>query len=80
MSCVTCHMSCVMCHMSRVMCHMSQFFFFDYVVKLIGLLSTGPTPSSLLEMRWFDDAAVGDLVIDNENKTNKKLFFSSFFL
>ena len=65
-SCVTCHMSYVTCHMSRVTCHVS------YVKKkklknvikwwslsVEGLLSTGPTPSSLvLKMRYIKQ--VGD--------------------
>ena len=60
-SCVACHMSRVMCHMSRVTCHMSRFFsrffllffFFSFFqtkwwsLSVEGLLSTGPTPSSL---------------------------------
>ena len=61
MSCVTCHMSCVTCHMSCVMCQklrvtcqiscVKKFMFFFYKnllsISLEGLLSTGPTPSSL---------------------------------
>ena len=49
---VTCQMSNVKCHMSRVTCHVSLFFFFLFWIKwwslsVEGLLSTGPTPSSL---------------------------------
>ena len=55
MSHVTCRMSCVMCHVSRVTCHMSHvtclmsiFFVLKWWSLLVeGLLSTGPTPSSL---------------------------------
>ena len=51
MSCVTCHVSHVTCHVSHVMCHMSQFFSFFFTkwwsLSVEGLLSTGPTPSSL---------------------------------
>ena len=51
-----CHVSPVTCHMSRVTCHILFFLLLFYkknmeeVVDLVveGLLSTGPTPSSLV--------------------------------
>ena len=52
---VTCHMSRVTCHLSHDMCQMSHFYLF-YIyffftkwrsLSLEGLLSTGPTLSSL---------------------------------
>ena len=55
---VTCHMSHVMCHMSGVTCHVSHviiFFFFRTIwwsLSVEGLLSTGPTPSSFITLRW----------------------------
>ena len=54
---VTCHVSRVTCHVSRVTCHMSFFFFFFFFLtkwsslSVEGLLSTGPTPSSLFQLR-----------------------------
>ena len=55
-----CHMSHVMCQVSGVTCQVSCvfflfflfFFFFYKVVELVveGLLSTGPTPSSLYSL------------------------------
>ena len=51
---VTCHMSHVICHMSRVTCHVSHvlIFFFTkwWSLSVEGLLSTGPTPSSFLNL------------------------------
>ena len=49
---VTCHVSCVTCHVSHVTCHMYFYFFIFFLTKcwslsLEGLLSTGPTPSTL---------------------------------
>ena len=62
-SCVTCHMSRVTCHVSRVTCHMSLFFFQTkwWSLSVEGLLSTGPTPSSLGNgwlTDWNNDKAV----------------------
>ena len=52
MSHVICHVPCVTCHMSCVTCHMSHFFFTKWWLLLVeGLLSMGPTPSSLLTAR-----------------------------
>ena len=51
MSCVTYHLSCVTCHVSHVTHHFSFFSFFWtkwWSLSVEGLLSTGPTPSSLL--------------------------------
>ena len=45
MSHVTCHVR-VTCHVSHVRCHMSHFFP-GQSLSVKGLLSTGPTPSSL---------------------------------
>ena len=56
---VTCHVSHVTCHVSHVTCHMSHVTFFIFFIFFFkkwwsllvkGLLSTGPTPSSL---RWI---------------------------
>ena len=48
---VTCHVSHVTCYMSRVTCHVSHVTFFFFIkwwsLSVEGLLSTGPTPSSL---------------------------------
>ena len=57
--CVTCYMSRVTCHVSHVTCHVSHVIFFFFLFFLFfltkwwsssveGLLSTGPTPSSLV--------------------------------
>ena len=43
---VTCHLSHVTCHMSRVTCHVSKWTKW-WSLSVEGLLSTGPTPSSL---------------------------------
>ena len=48
-----CHVSHVTCHVSHVTCHGSRFFLLLFWTKwwslsVEGLLSTGPTPSSLL--------------------------------
>ena len=54
LSSVSCHMSRVTCYMAHVSFHLSHVFFFLFTkcqssfVK--GLLSTGPTPSSII---WF---------------------------
>ena len=49
-SCVTCHVSCVLCHMSHVTCiFFSLTKWWSLLVE--GLLSTGPTPSSLTRNR-----------------------------
>ena len=68
MSRVMCHVSRVTCHMSRVTCHMSPvtIFFILFIFFLIfffrtkwlgysveGLLSTEPTPSSLIINTWY---------------------------
>ena len=49
MSHVMCHVSEVACHMSNVMCKKINVFFLQKClsISLEGLLSTGPTPSSL---------------------------------
>ena len=49
---ITCRMSHVTCPMSHVTCHMSLFFLLFFWTKwwsllVEGLVSTGPTPSSL---------------------------------
>ena len=44
---VTCHMSRVTCHMSRVKCFFFVFFTKWWSLSVEGLLSTGPTLSSL---------------------------------
>ena len=51
--CVTCHMSHVTCHVSHVTCHLSNVTFFFVRTKwwsllVEGLLSIGPTTSSLI--------------------------------
>ena len=67
MSCVTCHVSHVTCHLSPVTCQ--KKFFFDILIHIFflrkknwtkwwsqsvqGLLSTGPTPSSLTNKQTF---------------------------
>ena len=52
----TCHASCVTCHMSHVMCHVSHVKYHNYYYFFVtkwwslsveGVLSTGPTRSSL---------------------------------
>ena len=48
---VMCHVSCVTCHVSNVTCIIIIFFIFFtnwWSLSVEGLLSTGPTPSSLL--------------------------------
>ena len=52
---VTCHVSRVTCHVSQDMCHMSIFYYLSFFprtkwwsLSVEGLLSTGPTPSSLI--------------------------------
>ena len=68
---VMCHVSCVMCHVSHVTCHVSHVtchYFFYYIFFCLikcwkysveGLLSTGPTPSSL----WYEHAPKSSLVV-----------------
>ena len=57
MSHVTCYMSHVTCHMSHVICHNIFFYFIFFfrtkwwTLSMEGLLSTGPTPSSLV---WWN--------------------------
>ena len=62
---VMCHVSCVTCHMSCVMCHMSQFFFSSlwqrWSLAVEGSLSTGPTPSSLLDLLDFWNLEIGNI-------------------
>ena len=74
----TCHVSCFMCHMSRVMtCHVSRVTcnFFSFFLLLFfrtkwwsllveGLLSTGPTPSSLLTIYTFQYIIVRITILD----------------
>ena len=61
---VTCHLSCVMCHLSPVTCKKNPIIFFFLFLRkknltkwwsksMKGLLSTGPTLSSLWEERYF---------------------------
>ena len=53
--CVMCHVSCVMCHLSCAMCHLSPVTCPNYVE---GLLSMGPTPSSLWKewlTQWMNE-------------------------
>ena len=48
-------------HVSQVTCHMSYVHFFKWIGKLVeGLLSTGPTPSSLIDgvMVWWNDEII----------------------
>ena len=53
---VMCHMSCVAYHMSCVVCQGVTFFFTKRLTWLVeGLLSTGPTPSSLVRTTWHHD-------------------------
>ena len=47
MSHVACHLSRVMCHMSHVTSHRYFFLTNWWSLSVEGLLSTGPTPSSL---------------------------------
>ena len=64
---------CVTCYVSHVRCHVSHLFLFifDKVVKLVGegLLSTGPTPSSLLH--WLHL-----LVLPQKQCVSLLIFFS----
>ena len=83
-SCVTCHMSRVTCHMSHVFLFLFLLFFvFFYPTKNMpkwwsqlveGLISTGPTPSSLRKLCYFRFCA-GIFLACSEDE--KKLFFIS---
>ena len=64
MSCVTCHVTCHgTCHVSHVTCTVSHVTFFSFFfmtkcwsLSVEGLLSTGPTPSSLLYLTTLGDS------------------------
>ena len=75
---VTCQVSCVTCQVSGVMCHVSFFFslFFLWTkwlgYSVEGLLSTGPTPSSLYVCLLKDNCHVWFSTWSNFLAANEK--------
>ena len=74
------NVSRVTCHMSRVICHVSQFFFWTKWWSLLveGLLSTGPTPSSLWDMTFYKLSFKNSRRFEFYSWVSEKIFWSYF--